>query len=195
MKRNLKFTSIVMAALLATTPVVSLASNTANTVQAATSTTKDKATSHFLGGLSVYTNSTKISAATSINNVSLTNNVGTTIEAGDTVLNDGKYTLSAQITIAGVTPTSTDRSLTIVNSNGDIVGAASVAAHSAIAQGELNFSFTIKNGQMSNTSLGSIVKKARKTTKKKAKVTKRKHKKTTHKKSHKKVTKHSKKRR
>lgn len=196
MKKSLKFTSIVLAALFATAPIVSVKTSIPNTVQAATTITKENVINHFLSEESVYTNSTKINGSTSINNISVANNSGTDIVSNDTVLNDGKYTLKAQVTVMGLTPTSTDRSVVIVNNNGEILGSASVSAHSTLAQGGIEFNFTIKNGKISHTSLGNIAKKTKKTTKKKAK---RRNKKATHKRSHKKahkkVTKHTRKRR
>ena len=68
----------------------------------------------------IYINSTKINGSASINNISLVNNSGTEIETNDTVLTDGKYTLKAQATVIGLTPTSTDRSIIIANNNGEI---------------------------------------------------------------------------
>ena len=195
MKKNFKFTSIVAAALFAASPVVSLVA-APNTIQAAAVVTKSSVVTHYLRDRSVYTNSTRISASTSINNIHLTNNTGTEIETNDAVLNNGKYTLNAQVTIMGLTPTSTDRSVTIVNNNGEIIGSASVNAHSTLAQGNLEFDFAVKNGQLSHTSLGNITGNTIKVSKKK--VTKKKHNKVAHKKNHKKAhkktVKHTKKR-
>lgn len=195
MKKNFKFTSIVAAALFAASPVVSLVA-APNTIQAAAVVTKSSVITHYLRDRSVYTNSTKIRASTSINNIHLTNNTGTEIETNDAVLNNGKYTLNAQVTIMGLTPTSTDRSVTIVNNNGEIIGSASVNAHSTLAQGNLEFDFAVKNGQLSHTSLGNITGNTIKVSKKK--VTKKKHNKVAHKKNHKKAhkktVKHTKKR-
>lgn len=190
MKKNFKFTSIVAAALFAASPVVSLVA-APNTIQAAAVVTKSSVVTHYLRDRSVYTNSTRISASTSINNIHLTNNTGTEIETNDAVLNNGKYTLNAQVTIMGLTPTSTDRSVTIVNNNGEIIGSASVNA-----QGNLEFDFAVKNGRLSHTSLGNITGNTIKVSKKK--VTKKKHNKVAHKKNHKKAhkktVKHTKKR-
>ena len=138
----------------------------------------------------IYINSTKINGSASINNISLVNNSGTEIETNDTVLTDGKYTLKAQATVIGLTPTSTDRSIIIANNNGEILGSANVSAHGTIAQGGIEFDFTIKNGKL------SCAKNTKKTTKKKAKKRNKKvtHKRS-HKKAHKKVTKHTRKRR
>ena len=194
MKKNFKFTNIVAAALFAASPVVSLVA-APNTIQAAV-VTKSSVITHYLRDRSVYTNSTKIRASTSINNIHLTNNTGTEIETNDAVLNNGKYTLNAQVTIMGLTPTSTDRSVTIVNNNGEIIGSASVNAHSTLAQGNLEFDFAVKNGRLSHTSLGNITRNTIKVSKKK--VTKKKHNKVAHKKNHKKAhkktVKHTKKR-
>lgn len=192
MKKNFKFTSIVAAALFAASPVVSLVA-APNTIQAAAVVTKSSVVTHYLRDRSVYTNSTRISASTSINNIHLTNNTGTEIETNDAVLNNGKYTLNAQVTIMGLTPTSTDRSVTIVNNNGEIIGSASVNAHSTLAQGNLEFDFAVKNGRLSHTSFtGNTIKVSKK------KVTKKKHNKVAHKKNHKKAhkktVKHTKKR-
>ena len=144
----------------------------------------------------IYINSTKINGSASINNISLVNNSGTEIETNDTVLTDDKYTLKAQATVIGLTPTSTDRSIIIANNNGEILGSANVSAHGTIAQGGIEFDFTIKNGKLSCTSLGNVAKNTKKTTKKKAKKRNKKvtHKRS-HKKAHKKVTKHTRKRR
>ena len=184
MKKRFKFTSIILAVLFATAPVFSLKASVPNTTQAASTITKKNVITHFLGERNIYINSTKINGSALINNISLVNNSGTEIETNDTVLTDGKYTLKAQATVIGLTPTSTDRSIIIANNNGEILGSANVSAHGTIAQGGIEFDFTIKNGKLSCTSLGNVAKNTKKTTKKKAK---KRNKKVTHKRSHKKL--------
>ena len=170
MKKRFKFTSIILAGLFATAPVFSLKTSVPNTTQAASTITKKNVITHFLGERNIYINSTKINGSASINNISLVNNSGTEIETNDTVLTDGKYTLKAQATVIGLTPTSTDRSIIIANNNGEILGSANVSAHGTIAQGGIEFDFTIKNGKLSCTSLGNVAKNTKKTTKKKVEI-------------------------
>lgn len=190
MRKNKKFIKVVAAAVLATAPIVSLASSI-NLVQATQQSrvTKPTVTKHFLSGLQAFSNDKKLNAGTSINNISIVNHAGTTIESNIDTLPNGKYTLKAEVTVMGLTPTTTDRSINIVNGNRQIVGSASVNANSSIAEGYIDFEFTVANGKLSGSSLGTVAKSSKKATKKSHKKSHKKSYKKSRKNSHKKVRK------
>ena len=110
--------------------------------------------------------------------------------SNDNKLINGRYELQATITVTGFTPSNQDRTFDIVDGNGNIIGTATIPANSSIANGNTDFEFTVSNGKIGSSSLGTIKNSsAKKTTAKKAKKHSKKRSVKKHKKSRKKTKK------
>lgn len=166
MKKGRKFASVLVAALFATSPLISLASN--YNVQAAAG---QKAVStmdvcnHFLSGVKAYENGKPVNANVFLNNPKVLKNNSLIELSADNKLIDGRYEVQAAVTVTGFTPANQDRVFNLVDSFGNIVGSASIPANSSIATGAAGFEFTLSNGKMGPSSLGTVA-KTKKTTKK-----------------------------
>ena len=166
MKKGRKFASVLVAALFATSPLISLTSN--YNVQAAAG---QKAVStmdvrnHFLSGVKAYENGKPVNANVFLNNPKVLKNNSLIELSADNKLIDGRYKVQAAVTVTGFTPANQDRVFNLVDSFGNIVGSASIPANSSIATGAAGFEFTLSNGKMGPSSLGTVA-KTKKTTKK-----------------------------
>lgn len=182
MKKGRKFASVLVAALFATSPLISLTSN--YNVQAAAG---QKAVStmdvrnHFLSGVKAYENGKPVNANVFLNNPKVLKNNSLIELSADNKLIDGRYEVQAAVTVTGFTPANQDRVFNLVDSFGNIVGSASIPANSSIATGAAGFEFTLSNGKMGPSSLGTVA-KTKKTTKKTDKKRKKRKKKTGNKK-------------
>ena len=166
MKKGRKFASVLVTALFATSPLISLTSN--YNVQAAAG---QKAVStmdvrnHFLSGVKAYENGKPVNANVFLNNPKVLKNNSLIELSADNKLIDGRYEVQAAVTVTGFTPANQDRVFNLVDSFGNIVGSASIPANSSIATGAAGFEFTLSNGKMGPSSLGTVA-KTKKTTKK-----------------------------
>lgn len=166
MKKGRKFASVLVAALFATSPLISLTSN--YNVQAAAG---QKAVStmdvrnHFLSGVKAYENGKPVNANVFLNNPKVLKNNSLIELSADNKLIDGRYEVQAAVTVTGFTPANQDRVFNLVDSFGNIVGSASIPANSSIATGAAGFEFTLSNGKMGPSSLGTVA-KTKKPTKK-----------------------------
>lgn len=171
MKKGKKFTSIIVAALFATSPLLTLAPSF--TVQAATGQATVSATdvqNHFLQNVRAFENGKQVSANVFLNNPKLSKNNSEIEFSNDNKLINGRYELQATITVTGLTPSNQDRTFDIVDGNGNIIGTATIPANSSIANGNADFEFSVSNGKIGSSSLGTIKNSsAKKTTAKKAK--------------------------
>lgn len=191
MKKGKKFTSIIVAALFATSPLLTLAPSF--TVQAATGQATVSATdvqNHFLQNVRAFENRKQVSANVFLNNPKLSKNNSEIEFSNDNKLINGRYELQATITVTGFTPSNQDRTFNIVDGNGNIIGTATIPANSSIANGNADFEFSVSNGKIGSSSLGTIKNSsAKKTTVKKAKKHSKKRSVKKHKKSRKKTKK------
>lgn len=166
MKKGRKFASVLVAALFATSPLISLTSN--YNVQAAAG---QKAVStmdvrnHFLSSVKAYENGKPVNANVFLNNPKVLKNNSLIELSADNKLIDGRYEVQAAVTVTGFTPANQDRVFNLVDSFGNIVGSTSIPANSSIATGAAGFEFTLSNGKMGPSSLGTVA-KTKKTTKK-----------------------------
>lgn len=157
MKKGKKFTSIIVAALFATSPLLTLAPSF--TVQAATGQATVSATdvqNHFLQNVRAFENGKQVSANVFLNNPKLSKNNSEIEFSNDNKLINGRYELQATITVTGFTPSNQDRTFDIVDGNGNIIGTATIPANSSIANGNTDFEFTVSNGKIGSSSLGTI---------------------------------------
>lgn len=166
MKKGRKFASVLVAALFATSPLISLTSNYnvhAAAGQKAVSTMDVR--NHFLSGVKAYENGKPVNANVFLNNPKVLKNNSLIELSADNKLIDGRYEVQAAVTVTGFTPANQDRVFNLVDSFGNIVGSASIPANSSIATGAAGFEFTLSNGKMGPSSLGTVA-KTKKTTKK-----------------------------
>lgn len=178
MKKNMKFASVIAAALFATTPVASLVPavsvNAATTQPVEVSQTINDFLDHFIREVSVVDASTgqKLTLAP---NHDLTGSMSNPkIMYGKTdMLNKyerthqlfaGKYHGSAKLAYDGFAPASKDRNVNFVTSDGEVVGKGVIKANSLKAQGYVNFEVSI--GADSTPGRAKFLGSTKKTTKK-----------------------------
>lgn len=169
MKKSQKLTSAIIAAMFATSPLLTLAPSV--NVQAAASQATVSAMdvqSHFLQNVRAFENGKQVSANVFLNNPKLLKDNSEIEFSNDNKLTNGRYELQATITVTGFTPSNQDRTFNIVDGNGNIVGTASIPANSSIADGNTDFEFTVSNGRIGSSSLGTVrTKTAKRSTAKK----------------------------